>query len=69
MRLLLWRNESPWQLESPVVTRYILALVAHYLKNKPVDPHLILLKSDQKAKMKLSAKFKSKLCAADSEPR
>ena len=29
-----------------------------YLKNKFSDPHFLLLKSDQKAKMKLSAKFK-----------
>ena len=29
-----------------------------YLKNKPSYPHFLLLKSDQKGKMKLCAKFK-----------
>ena len=38
-----------------------------YLKNELGDPHFLLLKSDQKIKVKLFSKFK-KFCEVDSEP-
>ena len=34
-----------------------------YLKNELGDPHFLFLKSNQKGKMKVSAKFKKILCS------
>ena len=47
-----------WQRESPAETTNIVVLACSYLKNELSDPPFLLLRSDQKAKMKLSAKLK-----------
>ena len=58
MQSFLWRKKLPWQQESLAKTPYILALVAHIWKTNWVTPMFLLHKSDQQAKMKLSAKLK-----------
>ena len=53
----LWRNKLSWQQERLARTTYILALVAHIWNMYLVTLIILLQKSDQQAKMKLSAKF------------
>ena len=67
MQLLLWRNTSPWQWASHVNTPFILSLVASISKSNLVTAIFLFMRSNQKGKMKLSAKFK-KICTADWEP-
>ena len=55
---LLWRNMPPWQRASPVKNTPYFVFSCLYLKNELWDPHFSFLKSNQRGKMKLSAKFK-----------
>ena len=58
MQSFLRRNKLPWQQESLANTPYIFALVSHIRKTEFGEPNFLLHKSDQQAKMKISAKFK-----------
>ena len=62
MQSFLWRNRLPWQQESLEKTPYILALDAHIWKTNLLTPFFFFWhKSDQQAKVKLSARFKTTL--------
>ena len=58
MQLFSWYNKLLWKRK----THFILALVAHiWKKNSIGEPNFLLHKSDQYARIKLSAKFKKVL--------
>ena len=59
MQLFSWCKKLPWKQESLAKTHHMLALASHMWNTNSVTSIFLLHKSNQHARIKLSAKFKN----------